>query len=539
MDSESNVTNKPLLVGATWDGQYENVSKFNAVSLSCASDVDCKVKLHFTNDGQKILHVNEYSVKADVPFHIFEGIKSKYFRASVLNDSGKNMVRLSVDCIFSNNSRDALIVSLDSRDSFIVDISGQTVNIGSMPPVAIDLSGIALEVTQSSLLTLAERQDLNGVKINADHPPLTSYDYNNNKNTMTMKSPTLTDERWTIDSTNNRDGWKFSNSNGDTVGGNCYFYANNAGTGEQQKLLYENFTSFYCVVTMDRCDNVNDTPFFVCYSYPTGSNDVIPSFAHSRWQFVLPTGSQLFQGEKVLLYYGAIPTVHSTLRHLPLELTTIGNNGSRLGNEMIYLMTINTQSARAVGSVDYMLHNAGFVALDIGREYAFSNSLQRKKLANLSATNIPVVISNTSLPVTGSFYPATQPISNGQLDKLSFQQIDTSTNALNATLVHKTATQSYTKDNIDNNDDLPIIDMRNYDNLTIFGRSESTTGGTAPIQIQYSVDGVNFFASNNSIWTSSGQPFSWDNSYSGKSVPFLKLHLQQEYSVFDCHVCQK
>ena len=91
---------------------------------------------------------------------------------------------------------------------------------------------------------------------------------------------------------------------------------------------------------MDKCDSVNDAPFFVCYSAPTGSGDIIPTFAHSKWQFVLPSGSQLFQSEKVVIYYGEIPKVHSNLRHLPLALTSIGSNGPRLPTELIYLMTI-------------------------------------------------------------------------------------------------------------------------------------------------------------------------------------------------------
>ena len=279
----------------------------------------------------------------------------------------------------------------------------------------VDVSNLNLESTQANILLLAELQDLSGVKINLDHPSLTSYDFNNNHVVMTMKDPTNQDIRWEIDSTNNRDGWKFTNiHNYDPDASNCYFYANNAGTGNSVNLLYQNFTSFYAVVTMDMCDSVNDCPFFVCYSYPTGTNDVIPTFAHSKWQFVLPSGSQLFQSEKVLLYYGAIPKVHSNLRHLPLALTSIGNNGERLPTELIYLMTINTQSGRTQGKVIYMLHNAGFIALNIGREYEFSNSLERKQLANLSATNIPVAVSNFPLPLSSvgiNNFPATQPVS--------------------------------------------------------------------------------------------------------------------------------
>jgi hypothetical protein len=428
------------------------------VSLSCASDTDCKVKLHFTNDSQHILHVNQYNVKADIPFHIYEGVTSKYFKASILNDSGNDQTKLNVDCIYSNNSRDALIVSFDASTINIntdglateatladtynllnnnIGTGGLSVSLTALngdkitntlldakrgldvnlinDVNVVDVSLLAKQSTQADILLMAERQDLNGVKINSDHPALTTYDFVNNHVAMTMKGPTNQDIRWEIDSTNNRDGWKFTNIHTyDPDASNCYFYANGAGTGNSLNLIYSNFTSFYTVVTMDMCDSVNDCPFFVCYSYPTGTNDVIPTFAHSKWQFVLPSGSQLFQSEKVVLYYGAIPNVHSNLRHLPLVLTSIGNNGERLPTELIYLMTINTQSGRAQGKVIYMLHNAGFTALGQSREYEFSNSLERKKLANLSSTNIPVAVSNFPLPLSSvsiNNFPATQPVS--------------------------------------------------------------------------------------------------------------------------------
>jgi hypothetical protein len=276
-----------------------------------------------------------------------------------------------------------------------------------------DVSLLATQETQLDLLTLAERQDLHGVKINQDHPPLTTYDFNNNHTTMTMKGPTTEDLRWTIDKSNNRNGWKFSNGNGDTDGGNCYWYSNGAGQGNQTNLMYQDITSFYTVVSIDRVDSVNDCPFIACYSPPTGTNDVIPTFAHSRWIFSISSGTQLFSSEKVLLYYGSVPNVHTNLRHLSLSLVNIGSNGERLPTEIIYLMTVNTASARPVGSVNYILHNAGFTTILVNREYEFNNSLERLQLSNLSAENIKVQVSNFPLPLSNidvSNFPAVQEV---------------------------------------------------------------------------------------------------------------------------------
>ena len=89
---------------------------------------------------------------------------------------------------------------------------------------------------------------------------------------------------------------------------------------------------------------------------------------------------------------------------------------------------------------------------------------------------------------------------------------------------------------IDGSNNLPIIDMRNYTKVSIFGYTEYSTGMN-PIVVQYSIDGVTFFNSSNTIWTSSGQPFNWDNS--SLAVPYIRLHLQVTYTKFQCNVCRK
>jgi hypothetical protein len=275
----------------------------------------------------------------------------------------------------------------------------------------VDVSGLALQETQGELLALAQTQGDTGVKINPDQPPLTSYDFANNHVQMTMIGPTTQDFRWNIDTEYNRDGWTFSTKNGQVLGSNCYWYANGAGTGNQAVLLYQDFTSWYIIVTIDNTGDVEAAPFINAYSPPTGTNDAIPTFAHSRWTFALPGDAMLFQNEQVLLYYGADPDAHSNLRRLPLNLVSpSGNNGDRLPTEMIYLISTNTASGLPVAAVNYVNQGAGFVAQGINREYYFSNSLERKQLANLSATNIPVSVSGT-VAVSGTFFQATQPVS--------------------------------------------------------------------------------------------------------------------------------
>ena len=218
---------------------------------------------------------------------------------------------------------------------------------------------------------------------------------------MTAKDATTLDNRFRVDKYG-RDGWHFIND-ADQDASNVYWYSNGAGQGNQQNLLFQDITSVYTVVTIDQTSSVDDCPYIVFYSPPTGTSDVIPTFAHSKWQFILPTNAQLFSSEKVVLYYGAVPKVHPNLRHIPLVLSSVGNNGPRSPTELVYLMSINTSSARSAAKVDYLLHNAGFVALGgISREYSFHNSKERKQLDNLSTPN--------GVAVTGNFYPEKQQV---------------------------------------------------------------------------------------------------------------------------------
>jgi hypothetical protein len=63
------------------------------------------------------------------------------------------------------------------------------------------------------------------------------------------------------------------------------------------------------------------------------------------------------------------------------------------------------------------------------------------------------------------------------------------------------------------------------------------TGGSSITNYKYSTDGTTFYTSSNTIWTSNAQPFSWDNN--SLAVPYLRFHLQQEYTVFKFNVCRK
>jgi len=299
-----------------------------------------------------------------------------------------------------------------SNTSFDVNVTNTSVPISNTVIDSLTVTDGKLNVTQSTELTL----------------PITYYDFNNNHTQMTMKNPSTSDNRWRIDSTNGRNGWQFKNDYSQD-GGNCYWYSNYAGNGNQTNILYQDVTSLWAVVTMDKVNNIDDTVILVMYSPPTGSGDCIPTFAHSRWNYILSNGTKLFSSEKVLIYFGNDPNVHTDLRHLQMSLVTTGSNGPRGVTELIYLMSANLESGRTAGNIDILLHNTGFTAGGVNREYGFDNSLERLSINNLSQYSIGVSVNNfpatqavsvadtvavsvaDTVAVTGSFYQTTQPVS--------------------------------------------------------------------------------------------------------------------------------
>ena len=426
----NNSSTVPLSANGVFKGQTVKVDQqFMTCTVSVNTDVSGTLTFNHSQDGFNFYTLGDsFAVNGQTHKEVI--LKGLYFYVKYTNDSVPQTL-FNLFTKTSLNVRDqnasgggaggdvnitgcevTLPVSLITGFATETTLGSIDTKLGAELKVNV-ISGFATETTQADLLLLAENQDLNGVKINPDHPFLTSYDFANNHVQMTMKGPTTQDFRWTIDTTNNREGWLFSNQNGDTDGGNCYWYSNGAGLGNQTPLQYQNFTSFYIVATINNTDSVNNAPFIGCYSPPTGTNDCIPSFAHSRWVFSLAGETQLFQYEKVLLYYGEIPKVHSNIRHIPLSLVSIGNNGDRNPSEIIYLITANTQSGISVGSINYLLQNAGFIASDVNREYEFNNSLERKQIQNLSAESIKVQVNNFPLPVSSisvNNFPASQTI---------------------------------------------------------------------------------------------------------------------------------
>ena len=178
---------------------------------------------------------------------------------------------------------------------------------------------------------------------------------------------------------NGRDGWYGINTA--TAGGsNCYWYSNS--TVPQNNMSKQSLECIYVIMALDRVQPAIVLPFVSVYSKPTGADDYIPTFAHSRWVYTIPATHYLNAGEVVMLTIGdytKVANIHPELRRVHLELST--QNGACGEAEIINYISLNTDSGlKDVYGIQYLLKNAGFYYsfTDKVVEYVFSNSIDRK-----------------------------------------------------------------------------------------------------------------------------------------------------------------
>jgi hypothetical protein len=169
------------------------------------------------------------------------------------------------------------------------------------------------------------------------------------------------------------------------------------------------------------------------FSQPTGTNDFIPTFAHSRWSYSLSGVdiAKLRKGETLLLYTGSTrPNVYNELPAYQLQLASA--NGDALPTEIIAYMSVNTQGTTS--RIGYLLQYAGYINSVIGfnRIYGFKNSkervIQNNLYSNTFAISGTVAISNTGFNstnildtplITGFALDSSITTANGKLDTIN------------------------------------------------------------------------------------------------------------------------
>ena len=150
--------------------------------------------------------------------------------------------------------------------------------------------------------------------------------------------------------TNPRPGWYFKNSAGSPQKINWYFFDGNIVSCELQ-----NFAAF-AVVTLD---SIASLPYFIFYTFPTGSGDAIPSFAHSIVVYSAPYVPSAVVGTKYLVYFGAEPDVFPYLPRIELTYNAAASAGDQGATELVSTAAFSTESSATANQVQVMVENLG------------------------------------------------------------------------------------------------------------------------------------------------------------------------------------
>lgn len=144
-----------------------------------------------------------------------------------------------------------------------------------------------------------------------------------------------------------RDGWYYENkASGQKI--NWYFF-----DGVNQANIQKQDFSAYAVVTFD---SVASLPILAVYTTPTGSNDVIPGFAHSR--YIYSNFSQTpVVGKKYLIHIGDAPAIHPELPRIKVNETS--SQGEKLPTERVFTSSFGSNSGAQVGKVKMVVEHLG------------------------------------------------------------------------------------------------------------------------------------------------------------------------------------
>ncbi len=149
--------------------------------------------------------------------------------------------------------------------------------------------------------------------------------------------------------TNPRAGWYYKNS-GTPDKINWYFF-----DGTLVSCQLQNFSAF-AVVTFD---SIASLPFFSFYTFPTGSGDIIPGFAHSRIVYSTPYVPSAVAGTKYLIYFGNDPQVFPYLPRIQLTYNAVASGGDQGPTELVSTAALATDSGASANQVQVMVENLG------------------------------------------------------------------------------------------------------------------------------------------------------------------------------------
>lgn len=149
-----------------------------------------------------------------------------------------------------------------------------------------------------------------------------------------------------------RDGWYYENLNaGEKI--NWYYF-----DGTTQGTVTLGDISGYAVMTFD---SIQSEPGIAIYTFPTGTDDVFPGFAHSVAVYNGPLSPTPVVGQKYVVYFGENPNVHPELPRIQMSYidNPLISRGDLDPSEIVFTVALNSNSAEPVGEVKYMVEELG------------------------------------------------------------------------------------------------------------------------------------------------------------------------------------
>lgn len=319
--------------------------------------------------------------------------------------------------------------------------------------------------------------------------------------------------------TQNRPGWYWSNK---ALGQkfNWYFY-----NGANHGYTISNLRLITATVS---CDNVIYKPFFVVYTKPLGSGDLIPGFAHSAR--IYTTNGLFIEGQKCLFSVsldGYQPTNNDNLQ--VVEFQFLRDDGIVANGMEIATISIQSDSANPIGTSGICVENVGFRILNETLVYNLvAPASGGSGVSDVSITSsIDLNVVNQSL-TDMSFYDMG---TNGKSLKVQNNTVLTTqllTGADFTSLLIGGVSSS--------------IDLSNSTNQSFFGNATLVSGGGSPgsgqLKIQFSIDNTNWYDTYNSFYISHPSAiFSSQYTFATKLMRFIIA--DHDMSAININVCYK
>lgn len=250
-------------------------------------------------------------------------------------------------------AEDSVEFSQLSAETVLILDSNKNIDSSSVTPNELD----NLIGTTSPIQTQLNDESNRIAVIEDNNKILTVYAYENNAQIFADAQPGIKDPSSLI-----RDGWYFKNG----VAGqkiNWYYFD---GTSQGNVTLGD-LKSSYAVMTFDAVSGAA-SPIIAIYTFPTGTGDVIPGFAHSRIVYDGPMTPTPVVGKQYLVYAGENPPVHPQLPRINLALIPGLSIGDKLPTEQILTVSFSSNSAASVNSVQYMVETLGLFSDPVKHE---------------------------------------------------------------------------------------------------------------------------------------------------------------------------